>query len=82
MSKATACTDTDRLAQMLFGHDNMRLQNIKFCRGYKEFVEPSEIAASVHAALLSIRSGQAVPTSEFPDIPRGPVDVVEYLKSL
>ncbi len=80
MSKAEAFTEG--LSQILFGHEEVRLRNIKFCRGYKDSVEPGEISASVHSSILSIRSGQLTALSEFPDIERSPIDVIEFVKNL
>ena len=63
--------EKDSLLDCLFSGQDMKLYNIKFCRGSRDLIGVSDLRAESHSALLQRRTGAAngshdAPRSEQP----------------
>ncbi|HTK35670.1 MAG TPA: hypothetical protein VL358_10360 [Caulobacteraceae bacterium] len=66
----------------LFSANDMKLKNIKFCRGSGDVISPEELRAEAHSALLQHRTKSSVASLDAPRSKQPTVDLGEIFADL
>jgi hypothetical protein len=74
--------EKDALVDCLFSRHDMKLVNVKFCRGTADIISPDEFKREVHSAVLQNRMDRGAASKIPPHSGRKAINLREFVATL